>query len=121
MSSKKLTPEILAKLQGYGTASGVIKYIIEIEDVPKDFCPVFDIKLPTNGDYKKYRKELQENEGDTNDLIDKICEKHIIGWKNYYDTVKGEEVEFTKSEIKNLSQKVRSLIFVHISEITGVI
>lgn len=106
---------------GYGVAKGVIKYRVEIEGVPKEFQPEFDIKLPTNAEYRKYRNETAEAGDDANELVEKVLNRHIIGWKNVYDTVTGEEVEYSKKAIGDLSQKIKGSVFVRITEVTGII
>ena len=132
----KLSKEVLAKLQGYGMSDGVIKYTIKIETgvddndeityLDKKYCPVFELQMPTNKEFKKLRKAVmaQQAEGteiDELEMTEGVLKKAIIGWSNYYNVVTGEEIEFDAKLITELSQKLMIQIFLHIAETTGLI
>lgn len=98
----KLTPELVAKLRGFSVVSDTIDFTVEIEDVPKEFLPVFTIKnfsVTDNDKIKDMAKDISEEDSDkVNDFMEEITRQHIVGWKNLYDLSTLEEFTFEKSE-----------------------
>jgi hypothetical protein len=143
-AKKKLSPEVLAKLNGYGMATGVAnftpKIVVGKEDIvseegittgskdillEKKYCPTFQIQLPTNKEWKATRKmvkEVQAEEGgkiDEEEMLITIVSKAVVGWKNYMDITTGEEIEFDKELIEEIPQKLQKEIFFFITETSG--
>jgi len=95
--NKKLTPELLKALRGFSVVTNTIEYIMEIDDVPEDFHPVFTIKNLTIADTKDIREKMTKidtnDEFEMSDFMSEITRNHLVGWTNLYDLSTGEEFE----------------------------
>ena len=99
-TSVKMTPEIRAKLMGVSVVSDTIEYVHEIDDVPKEFLPVFTIKAITVEDSRKMRENVNEDETESkiDEKLEEFLREHIVDWKNLYDMSTGEPYEYKASE-----------------------
>lgn len=141
MDSKKIKMdrEVLKKMRGYSVVTNTSKYIMEIDEVPEEFFPVFTIKNYTVTEAKKVA-ELSAETGDDaeaqNEILEDLIRTHIVGWKNLFDlSVEDDEdpdtvVEWefkptktgvcSKAQYYELSSQMRALILNYILALKGV-
>lgn len=144
MGKNKLSPEVLAKLSGYGmveenTVKHMVKIITDVELIKDDngdvvdekiqyldeeFCPTFTMKLPNNKEVKKIRKTVNtmSASGDIDEfkVMEDAVTKAIIGWENFYSLSTGEEIVYEKEKRADISLKILADLFIFITESVGI-
>lgn len=105
-----------------------VPVIYENQSVPEEYRPDFKLRGYTQSEQRRVLKILRDMNSATDEEIDEMARRTVIGWKKLFNVGNGELIEFEADQDGSANKKlfvqfvpvhIRTKILIHASKASG--